>query len=227
MAKFEQDIGPAEPASVLKMLAYYDVRGVSNEKLKVIFRCTVADLDNARLSEEYQDSLSAEEAQFQSARAELDDNWDHLERKTLGALIDSVDTSSDPRFLLGAAVQANKAARRNKNSASTPEKSIIDVTPASGARVTVVRLRSSFLQVMQDEKGARAIARREAEIVTSNTENLREDMTPREVQALLRDSLGIDPTDVTEINRSGNTEDMTFDFDYQNQSEFIKKITGE
>lgn len=208
--------------SALKLLAYYDVRGVAGNKLVAMFRCSLEDLENARQSEEYKEFLAEEHGNFEATRATLDDSWDAIEKAALGNLVDSMATTSDPRFLLAAAVQANKANRRNMNAGTGGDRKVIDVTPPAGQQTTVIRMRTRFLEIMQDENASKRVAARETEIVMANKQNLREDMSPREVQQLMRDSLGVDVTNEEQIQRSGNTEEMNFEFNLQ--SEFIKQL---
>lgn len=212
-----------DETSVLEMLAYYDVRGVSDVKLLAIFRCTAEDLSDARKTAEYSEAFSAETSRFEANRAGLDDSWDQLEQRSLGALIESVDLSNDPRLMLNAAMAANKANRRSAASSTELARRAIDVTPPPGSRTTVVRMRASFVDMLQENGGARRMIEREAEISISNTENMREDMSPREVQAMLKSAIGVDPNDMIEVSRFGNTEDQFFDFDPNAAAEFVKK----
>lgn len=210
--------------STLRLLAYYDVRGVPNMKLAEVFRCRVQDLNEARESEDYKGALSEERAEFEASRAEMDDNWDSVERKALGNLIEVLGDTTDPRMLLSAATLANKAARRNIAQATDAQRKVIDVTPDTGARTTVVRMRTRFLEILQNEEGARQIAARETEITISNQNSLREDMTPTEVEHMLKTSLGVDVRDVEEITRRGNSEDA-LNFDFNVDSPFIKRLS--
>lgn len=217
------DPTPAEGMSVMELLAYYDVRGVGDQKLLSIFRCSMEDLAGARKSEEYTEAHSKEIAKFEATRATLDDTWDEAERRALGNLVDSLDHTSDPRMLLNVAMAANKASRRNVAAMPENQRRIIDVTPPPGATTTVVQLRSRFLAVLQDDAKVRQAVAREVHISVTNHSNVHEDMTPREVQALMKGALGIDPQDMVEIGRAGNTEDQFFNFDSGASSNFVKK----
>lgn len=212
----------AAEVDVVKLLAYYDVRGVGDAKLRAMFRCAAEDLENARASEEYKDAYAAEISAFETMRAEIDDSWDALEKSALGNLVEAAAASSDPRFLLGAAVSANKANRRNLASAPASAKPVIDVTPPQGQATTVIRMRTRFLEELQDAKSARRIAEREMEISVTNQSNLKEDMSPQEVKSLLQRALGVDVSNEDQIMRAGNTEEM--DFSQMTTSQFIKQV---
>lgn len=210
--------------STVRLLAYYDVRGVANPKLAEVFRCRIEDLNGARDTEEYKEALATERAEFEAARAEMDDNWDSVERKALGNLIEVLGDTTDPRMLLSAATLANKANRRNAAQAVDQPRKVIDVTPDAGGRTTVVRMRTRFLEILQSEEGARQVAARETEITISNQASMREDMTPTEVEHMLKTSLGVDVRDVEEITRRGNSEDA-LNFDFNVDSPFIKRLS--
>jgi hypothetical protein len=49
------------------------------------------------------------------------------------------------------------------------------------------------VEALQDPNGARRILDRQFEITTSSAGDLKEDLTPQEVKGILRDSIGVDP----------------------------------
>jgi len=195
-------------------LAYYDARGVPDAKLVQIFRCSVEHLSEARQTEVYHEFLSAEIAQITNREAELDDCWDSLERQAVGALVDAVDTISDPRTLLGIAVKANVATRRAGNLAKAQQRhgpAVIDVNAQTGG-TRVVRMRTRFLEALQDANGSRRLVERETEIVANDTGSLNEVISPQQMKGIMQRSLGVDTSDMVVRHRHGPDVDITLDF---------------
>ena len=116
--------------------------------------------------------------------------------------------------MLGIAVKANTAQRRAGQLARTNAKhgpAIIDVNAqTSGTRV--VRLRAGFVQRVSKDGGTERILTREAEIVTSDTGNLVEVVTPAAMKSVMRRHLGVDTTDMKVIVHGGADGEVSLDF---------------
>ena len=177
------------------LLAYYDPRKVEDDQLWTIFMCTPADLAGVRESADYKQALSAETNGRTEQATSTDDLWDQIELKALGTLSETLEVSNDPRLLLGVAVQANKAARRRGGLQATQHNSHINV-PTQAGKETIVRLRTRFVEALQDPDGARRLIDRQVEITTTSQSDLREDLTPGEVKTILRDHIGVNPDDI-------------------------------
>lgn len=197
------------------LLAYYDARNVSDAQLCRIFRCEAAELANVRASTEYKDAVSVHVTEQVNQAASIDDLWNGLEAQSLGGLIDAMPSIADPKMLLGMAVQANKAGRRRgglaPNSGNAAGRSIIDADgPVAGARV--VRLRTTFLEVLQDPDGARRITERQANLEIMQETDLREDLTPGQVKRILREDVGVDPDQISVRQTFGPDAALLLDF---------------
>lgn len=202
-----------------QLLAYYDARGVSGPKLRKIFRCSDEALANARLSEDYQEFAAAEEARLADEAKEVDDLWDSLERKALGDLKDAMDHIADPKMLLGAAVQANKAQRRANSfgaqKSAQQGSAVINADQLAGP-TKVVRLRTKFAEMLSSPDGTKRLVEREAEITAEQGGKVDEAIDPAEVKKLLNGALGIDTQNMRVARTMGPDEafEGTFvDFD--------------
>ena len=196
---------------VAGLLAYYDARKVPEAKLCQIFRCTAADLANARASDDYKDAVAGQTSAITDQAVEIDDRWNHLEHNSLGTLIEAMPAISDPRMLLGMAVQANKAARRNGGTVPNSRDAVINVD-AQQAGTSVVRLRTRFLEVLQDPDGAKRITERQIQVDTLQGGDLREDLSPQQVKRILRENIGVNPDEVALRKTFG--PDMAIELDF-------------
>lgn len=197
------------------LLAYYDARNVPDAQLCRIFRCEAAELANVRASAEYKDAVSVHVTEQVNQAASIDDLWNGLEAQSLGGLIDAMPSIADPKMLLGMAVQANKAGRRRgglaPNNGNAAGRSIIDADgPIAGARV--IRLRTTFLEVLQDPDGARRITERQANLEIMQETDLREDLTPGQVKRILREDVGVDPDQISVRQTFGPDAALLLDF---------------
>lgn len=155
----------AEEQAVM-MLAYYDVREVSDVQLTRIFNCTAGALTEVRKSDMYAVHLQTAQSEIIEREAGLDDSWDDLERRALGSLQESIEATADPRVLLAAAKVANAASRRGGTLSKLQQKkgsSVINVDAQTGP-TKIVRLRSKFLEVMQSDSGVQRMVEREVTI---------------------------------------------------------------
>lgn len=204
-----------EPNQIYQLLAYYDARQVPDGKLVQIFRCTAEQLAEARTNEEYQEFLQSETAQIVNQNAELDDAWDSVEKKAVSSLNEIVDGLADPRTLLGIAVRANTAQRRAGVMAKAQQRfgaPVIDATAGSGG-TRVVRMRTRFLERLQKPDGTDHLVERETEIVASDQGDLNEVISPGRMKSLMRNTLGVDPTDMAIVQRHGADAEITLNFD--------------
>jgi hypothetical protein len=201
------DLTPSEDPSAL--LAYYDARGVDDTQLCRIFSCAPGDLANARATEEYRNALAEHTTERVTRATETDDKWDTLEHSALGTLQESMMAINDPRMLLGIAVQANKAGRRRGG--LTPKQSNAPAeiqVPTEAGQSKIVRLRARFVEALEDPNGARRIIDRQIEIQTGNAQDLKEDLTPQEVKGILRNSIGVDPDQLSVRTHRGPDQDL-------------------
>lgn len=198
-----------EEQRAMRLLAYYDARSVAESDLRKVFNCTSAALEEVRKEDFYLAALAAEKQAALDVATTLDDQWDNLETRALGELSDLVAATADPRMLLGMAVQANKAARRagatqpRHASAARHGNTTIDVDALTDS-TRVVRLRTRFLERLSQDGSVERMLEREAELRTS-TASMQEDLSPSEVKALLRASLGVD-TDNLRVKRHGGAD---------------------
>jgi len=162
------------------MLAKYDTQRVPDDTLVKIFRCTLADLADARATEEYVDALAqftAEATEQVSQRANM---WDAVEQSALTGLVDALPLATDPKFLLLAARTANQAARPQHTQAAT-----IDVSKQGPDRTTVIRLRRTFTEALENPDGVRKLVRREDVAELESIVGRDAIPTAREVESLL------------------------------------------
>ena len=198
-----------------QLLAYYDARGVDGRKLRQIFQCSDEALANARLGEDYQGFIAAEQARIEDESKETDDLWDRLERRSLGDLHDAMDHIADPKTLLGIAVQANKASRRAGNLAAQQRKNYdatINTDQLAGP-TKVVRLRTRFAEMLESESGQRRLVERTEEITEFTAGSINENMDPALVKGLLKNSLGID-TSQLKVARTMGPDELAGDGTY-------------
>ena len=213
-APVNSDLSPED--QVYYLLAYYTARDVPDTRLMSIFRCSAENMAEARADERYLHFYAEELAAIANTAATLDDTWDKVERTALGQLDESLAHRgvTDPRVLLGIAVKANTAQRRAGQLARTNAKhgpAIIDVNAqTSGTRV--VRLRAGFVQRVSKDGGTERILTREAEIVTNDTGNLVEVVTPAAMKSIMRRHLGVDTTDMKVIVHGGADGEVSLDF---------------
>lgn len=201
------------------LLAYYDARAVSDERLCKIFMCQPSDLMEARGSEAYKAALAGQIAGQVSQATELDDTWNTVEQNSLQSLQECLPAMNDPRMLLAIAVQANKAGRRNGKltpQASTPPEIHV---PAEGGQSKVVRLRARFVEALSDPHGAQRILDRQIEIQMGDTGDLKEDLTPGEVKTILRNSIGVDPDQLAIRTHMGPDQMLGTLLDFSNITE--------
>lgn len=213
----EDDLTPEQSAA--QLLAYYDARGVKDDQLCKIFRCTAADLLEARTGEDYEAYLGAEVQSLEANSTAADDSWDALEVQALANMREQMHTISDPRMLLGIAVKANQAGRRRFNHAAPGTKAaggaVIDVNAGVGQE-KVVRLRTRFLARLQQEDGTQVLIERQQEVTATAQGDLEENLTPKDVQRMLSSSLGVTTAELRSINRFGVPDSLDLDFtDYE------------
>lgn len=213
MDSLPQSGAPDDPVA---LLAYYDARNVLDAQLCRIFRCEAAELANVRGSEEYKDAVSEQTTARVDQAAATDDAWDALEHQALGNLQESMVAINDPKMLLGIAVQANKAGRRKggtspQQGAQAAGRATIDADgPQAGGQV--VRLRTKFVEVLQDPHGAQRITERQASLEVENGNDLREDLTPGQVKKILRENIGVNPDEISLRQSFGPDHDVMLDF---------------
>lgn len=184
-------------------LAYYDSREVPDSQIRRIFSCMQSNLDEVRLTEPYLNELAVLVEKQVAQSADIDDSWDALEQASLGGLMESMDSISDDRMLLGIAVQANKAGRRRGgNSAQHKGTNEIPVQAAAGV-TKVVRLRASFLERLRSEDGSNQMLERQATIEATVQGDLDEVIDPRTMKKLLKDELGVDTEAMHVRNHQG------------------------
>lgn len=181
-----------DPNNPTEMLAYYDTRGIDEAQLLKIFGCSAEDLTNERNSDAYKEYLGREANELTEQATALDDAWNSVEQIALGSLIDAVEHTADPRMLLSAAVQANKAGRRG--SSVNPNNGNTDiVVPQNGSGETrVVRLRAKFVDVLQEPDGTKKLMERQVEVTTSGKGDLNEQLSPQRVKGILKNDIGVD-----------------------------------
>jgi hypothetical protein len=199
----------------VKMLAWYDVKGVEDAQLARIFKCSVGDLAEVRGGDEYKDHLQEETQLAISQAMDTDDQWNLLENRALGTLTDSVDSIVDPRLLLGIAVQANKASRRGGQINPQDQKSKAIAVDTLTGHTGVVRLRTRFMERLASDAGVTRIIERQVEITQSSLLAHNDSMGPSEVRNLLNTHLGIDTSNLEASKRFGpdNHHDLTGFFD--------------
>ena len=214
---YDRNAAPMDPEEqATMMLAYYDVREVSDIQLSRIFNCTVGALAEVRKTDQYGNHLQSFQAEIVERETTLDDGWDDLERKALGSLQETVEAVGDPRMLLAMAKTANIAQRRGGTMSKIQQRkgsSVIDVDKQAGP-TKIVRLRTKFLEIMQSDTGAQRMVEREVEItktVVGNSSDVNEDLKPSEVKHLLQHSLGVDASAVRVSNRFGPDVDILAD----------------
>lgn len=204
-----------QPTEVEALLAYYDAREVSPRKLRAIFRCTDAELAEAREAEGYLVALQNETAQIAGQAAETDDLWDSVEHEALGSLQESLAVTSDPRTLLSVATHANRAGRRRSGGVGggkpQPGRAEIDVN-AQTQGTKVVRLRARFIEQLSDPNGARRIRDRQVEIEAADNGDLMEDLSPGVAKRLLREGIGVDTEDLVLRKHAGPDASIELDF---------------
>lgn len=176
----------------VRMLAYYDSRGVTDDKIQRIFSCSAEDLAATRETAAYKEAAGSETYEQTSQATEIDDSWNLLEQTALASLRDVVTLTADPRVLLGIAREANKAGRRNGG--TTPSTNAADIhVPQNGAGETrVVRLRARFVDVLQEPDGTRRIMERQLEIRESSQGDMNEQLSPQQVKGILKNNIGVD-----------------------------------
>jgi len=142
-----------------------------------------------------------------------------LERKALGDLKDAMDHIADPKMLLGAAVQANKAQRRANSfgaqKSAQQSSAVINADQLAGP-TKVVRLRTKFAEMLSHPDGTERLVEREAEITAEQGGKIDEQIDPAEVKRLLNGALGIDTQNMRVARTMGPDEafEGTFvDFD--------------
>ena len=198
----------------MQQLAYYDARGVDENQLRRIFRCTSADLEEVRKDQFYLDVLSAETVANADRAADIDDRWDTLEQQALVNLTEMMPSMMDPRTLLSAAVRANQAGRRRAGQKAPGSGSATINVDALTSDTKVVRIRSRFLQRLTSEGGMEQIVEREATIQADGGGDMTEAMTPREVKALLENSLGVDTDNLRAKRHQGPDEIPGIEIDF-------------
>lgn len=185
----------SEEDAATSTLAYYDSRSVPDERIRRIFCCMQSDLDSVRATDLYKTERASLEQQQTDQATATDDCWDTLERTALGNLVETMDTISDERVLLGIAVQANKAGRRRGGLSPKQQNAGMSDIPVQTAQGTtkVVRLRARFLERLTSADGSEQMMDRQVEIQTETASgDLDEVIDPRTMKALLRDKIGVD-----------------------------------
>lgn len=193
-----------EEQRAIQQLAYYDARGVREEDLRRIFNCTSAQLGEVRKEAYYREILAVETNALTERETSLDDSWDVLEGKALGALNETIDSIGDPRLMLAAAKHANSAARRRLGGRSPGNagSAVINVDELT-SNSKVVRLRTRFLERIQTDGQIDRMVERETEVRTQNSGDMREDMSPTEVRDLLESALGVDTANLRAKRHQG------------------------
>lgn len=203
MSAVDANIETAEQTA-LRSLAYYDARNVPDDKVRIIFQCTQSELEGARSQDFYKDCLQIETEVQQQKAAEVDDLWDDVEKQALGDLKDSLMVSSDPRLALAAAQAANKAGRRRTGGAAIgQERATIDANGPQLGTTRVIRLRTSFMERLTSDTGQEQLVERQMEVEASTRENINEEIDPRTMKDLLRNKIGVDPTDLAKKSHFG------------------------
>lgn len=198
---------PEFAQDVMATLARFDARGTSEAKLCAIFTCEAGDLAEARKSDEYKVAYAAEVLKVEARNADLDDNWDDVEARTLGDLREYVQVGgvADPAVMLRIAQTANKMGRRSETRTpdglqrkAVAEQATLDANPSA-----VIRLRTRVVERLSEEDGHARIVEREASVVTQSAGKMEETMTADQMHAHIKSALDTDINDQVPSGRAG------------------------
>jgi hypothetical protein len=190
-----------------RTLAEYEVAAVPDQKLCVIFSCTVEDLTAVRASDEYKGLLAAEMDKALARARNIDEGWDEAEATAVRQLGQLLEHNTDIRVALGVAQRANQATRKMlpKNAVGRPGRGIdgavIDPAEIAG-QSRVVRIRTRFAEQLQAHNGVTRMVEREMEITTNDTGSLNEGMSPAVLKSVMQSALGVDMNDVAIVQRA-------------------------
>lgn len=190
-------------ADPVRLLAQYDASEVGDAQLCRIFACTAADLKDVRATEEYKEHLAAYTNAQAALEVGLDNRWNSVENEALAGLEDVLPVTTDPRVLLAAAAQANKASRRYSHgraqdggpphsASSRNGRGVINVPEGQEQVSCVVRLRRTFTELLENPQGMTIRSRESSvEIEASFSEADRRIPGSQEVSSLLETALGV------------------------------------
>jgi hypothetical protein len=209
-----------EDQQSMKLLAYYDARRVPDTKLVAIFRTTAADLTEVRQDEEYKQFLADELGALEAQAAETDDSWDALERQAVSDLRATMDSLADPRMLLGIAVQANKATRKNAVQRGLAQPGVKNGQPVDVGALTgpskVIRIRTNIMQKLTQANGASMMVERQVEVTQQANGTVDEALSPSDVKELLQSALNINTGQMRILNRFGSITQTVEGLDFTN-----------
>lgn len=150
---------------ILVIICKNDVAGLEPSDIARLTGFTADEIRELQATPEYKDVRLLLGAAQASGQVETDGNWDSVEQIAVEKLAKEVKSSRDPDFILKAAMVANKAQRRLRDTTNPA------LDPSKGASTIPLRLTERLIQKMNANGDLTQIKEREISVLNGTAKN--------------------------------------------------------